>query len=56
MINTRSSLLLTHWRPTAVNTAHPPWTGHLNGPLTLQLRSTVQVPLHEHNFSQYKHI
>jgi len=21
---------LTHWRPTAVNTAHPLWTGHLN--------------------------
>jgi len=21
---------LTHWRPTAVNTAHPRWTGHLN--------------------------
>ena len=26
------------------------------GPLTLQLRSTIQVLLHEHNFSQYKHI
>jgi len=27
-------------------------TGHL----TLQLHSTVRVPLHEHEFSQYKHI
>ena len=26
------------------------------GPLTLQLRRTVRVPLHEHNFSEYKHI
>jgi len=26
------------------------------GPLTLQLHSTVRVPLHEHNFSKYEHI
>jgi len=28
----------------------------LTGPLTLQLHSTVRVPLREHNFSQYEHI
>ena len=33
------------------------WTFKLSTrPLTLQLHSTVRVPLHEHNFSQYGHI
>jgi len=52
-------MLLTHWRPTAVNTCLPlvDRTFKLStGPLTLQLPSTVRVPLHEHNFSQYEHI
>ena len=46
-----------------VNTLPPDSCGHCPHPVdrtfklsTLQLRSTVRVPLNEHNFSQYKHI
>ena len=50
-------------RSNCVNTLPPDSCEHCPHPVdrpfklsTLQLHSTVRVPLNEHNFSQYKHI
>jgi len=51
------------WLQLILNTLPPDSCEHCPHPVdrtfklsTLQLRSTVRVPLNEHNFSQYKHI